>query len=80
MRDVEDVSIEEYYHMLERHDWFYNYSDDHRVWKAGAAATERLIAIANQKGGRYQSMYSAYKAHIFSGEQWGTEKQAKPEL
>lgn len=27
--------LENYKKALARHDWFYHYSDDHRVWKAG---------------------------------------------
>ena len=29
-------------HQLESHDWFYAYSDDHRVWSAGSREGRRL--------------------------------------
>lgn len=32
---------------LLRHDWYHDYSDDHRVWKAGKAAYEAMQALAH---------------------------------
>ena len=29
------MSLFEFYRLLQRHDWSYNYSDDHRVWQKG---------------------------------------------
>ena len=30
---------------LRNHDWYYSYSDDHRVWKRGQANAKRLQAL-----------------------------------
>lgn len=30
---------------LERHDWYYAYSDDHRVWKAGVNEEKKLQGL-----------------------------------
>lgn len=37
-----------YFSQLEKHDWYYNYSDDHRVWTNGSAQAKRLQAIAQE--------------------------------
>lgn len=74
------MTIEEYYALLEKHDWYYEMSDDHRVWKAGVAARDNLVAIAAEHGGQYQTLLDGFRAHYFSGDPWGTEKQPKPTL
>lgn len=28
--------------LLKQHDWYYHYSDDHRVWKRGKAQSEEI--------------------------------------
>jgi len=32
------------YSQLKNHDWYYGYSDDHRVWKRGLTAQNKLTA------------------------------------
>lgn len=36
------MNMTEYLAALQRHDWFYAYSDDHSVWKRGAAEATKL--------------------------------------
>jgi len=36
---------ENYIKHLKSHDWYYDYSDDHSVWKRGVAARDRLRAM-----------------------------------
>lgn len=38
--------IDEYVNQLKAHDWFYDYSDDHRVWVAGREAANKLSGKA----------------------------------
>jgi hypothetical protein len=33
--DTLDIAVEAYTHMLKCHDWYYDYSDDHRYWSKG---------------------------------------------
>jgi len=53
------VTPKEFYSMLEEHDWFYGYSDDHRVWTAGSEANRKLQAII-QEDSLLTRMYSDY--------------------
>ena len=59
------MKIAEYFKELEKHDWYYNYSDDHSVWRKGNENTKRLQAIAQEQPilGR---MYTEYSTWIFS--------------
>tara|TARA_A100001015_G_C14818516_1_gene643728 strand:+ start:364 stop:597 length:234 start_codon:yes stop_codon:yes gene_type:complete len=59
------MKIAEYFKELEKHDWYYNYSDDHSVWRKGNENTKRLQAIAQEQPilGR---MYTEYSVWIFS--------------
>lgn len=55
-------SIEEfdaYVKQLSNHDWFYAYSDDYCVWRAGKDAQERLLS----KTASHESYRKAYEAH-----------------
>lgn len=58
------MTNEEFFDLLERHDWYYNYSDDHRVWKKGSEASKRLQAII-QENDLWTRMYLAYSDYIF---------------
>lgn len=35
-------TLEDYQKALAAHDWYYDYSDDHRVWKQGLAQRDRI--------------------------------------
>lgn len=39
---------ENYRKLLKSHDWYYDYSDDHRVWKSGVAARDTLNGLRRQ--------------------------------
>lgn len=39
--------IQEFFEELNNHDWFYEFSDDFRVWQRGTQEEERLIKKAD---------------------------------
>lgn len=39
---------ENYRKLLRAHDWYYDYSDDHSVWKRGVAARDKLNGLRRQ--------------------------------
>lgn len=53
-------TLEEYGAQLRNHDWFYAYTDDHRVWRAGEREQSRLIALAKEYGAEFQRCYNAH--------------------
>lgn len=71
-------SLKEFYDLLERHDWFYSYSDDHSVWLAGTRRVDELRAIAAKGGQEYADLLKAYEDHMFTGKSWNTEQAPKP--
>ena len=73
------MTLRELYAELERHDWFYEMSDDQRVWNEGLRKELDLQRKCQQvEGGT--ALYAAFTAHHFSGPAWGTTKKPKPPL
>ena len=50
MNTTEDYEIERLKKMLIKHDWFYEYSDDHRAWLAGKESLDAIKAKAKALG------------------------------
>lgn len=69
----------EFYAQLNQHDWYYHYSDDHRVYQRGCDAEGRLRTIAS-KDPKLKELYDGFKAHYFSGDGFGSEKAPKPKM
>lgn len=38
--------MDEYINLLKTHDWYYNYSDDHRVWRAGEEEYKKIMELS----------------------------------
>lgn len=73
------MTLKEFYQELEKHDWYYDMSDDHGVWERGTANKRRLEGIAEESE-EHRKLYEGFSQHYFSGEPWGTEKKPKPVL
>ena len=56
---VSSENIREYFKQLRYNDWYYNYSDDHRVWKAGSANYD-LIRDKSKENVTYKRMYNEF--------------------
>jgi hypothetical protein len=72
------VSLLEFYEMLERHDWYYPFSDDGRVYNNGKRAEDTLHKIASQSS-EHKELFDAFEKHFFTGEPWNNERAPKPE-
>ena len=67
----------DFYDLLEKHDWFYCWSDDHRVYTAGEASRKNLEMVA--RGDQVKlNLLREYSAHMFSGKAWKTVQAPKP--
>lgn len=73
------MTQKEFFEACERFDWYYAFSDDHRIYKAGVAAAEKLQEEADEDVAK-RAIFDAWSQHFFSGEQWGTPKASKPLL
>lgn len=74
---TEKISLTDYWNRLNGHDWYYDFSDDHRVWKEGHAVQKELEGIARQSPD-HKALYEGFGSHHFSGPSWGTPKTPKP--
>ena len=72
------TTLNEFYDILNSHDWYFNYSDDHRVWTRGNRALNRIRHIAAESG-QHNKLFQDFQNHHFSGEAFNTPKQPKPE-
>jgi hypothetical protein len=71
------MNLSDFYNALEAHDWYFDYSDDHSVWKRGVAARDALVA-ASKESPEHTALFKAYREHMFTGKPWGNEKAPKP--
>lgn len=72
------VTLKEYYKMLKEHDWYFDWSDDGRVWEKGRAAHSRLAAMSTQSP-EHKALWEGFKSHKFTGKPWNTEQAPMPE-
>lgn len=72
------MTLLDFYDMLAKHDWYYAYSDDNRVYLAGERSRKELMAVAEESV-EHADLYRAWNSHMFTGEPWGNEKTPKPE-
>jgi hypothetical protein len=56
-RAADEVAVRE---MAKRHDWYYSYSDDGRVFRSGQASWERLWASVQA----YKTLHGAEAAQV----------------
>jgi hypothetical protein len=49
---------------LERHDWYYDYSDDQRVWRAGVEERDAIVEMTKLDPA-YLELYQLYLAHLY---------------
>lgn len=57
------MNIEQFFNEASMHDWFYDYSDDHRVWTAGRDNQQRLYNLAEGSEIKMQIM-SAFRSYV----------------
>ena len=64
----------------ESHDWYYHYSDDNRVWRAGNDREAALLDYAKSKGREYMSVFEKCAAkNGRGGVNWGLPvEEVKP--
>ena len=56
---VSSENIREYFKELRYHDWYYEYSDDYRVWKRGSDNSDMLRNKSHQNV-TYRRMYKEF--------------------
>ena len=57
------MTKQEYFNLCARHDWFYDYSDDHSVWKRGNDM-QKIIRAVSEELPDYAPIYKAWVNYI----------------
>ena len=72
-----NVSLKKYWEMLDAHDWYYGYSDDHRAWQKGQKNSKIISTLANQSK-EHKELFKAFNEYMFSGKAYSKPKAPKP--
>lgn len=59
-----NITLAEFWAICKSHDWFYAYSDDHRVYQAGYSAELWINTIAKANGQAYVDLLKAWRDHV----------------
>lgn len=62
------MTLAEYKEALARHDWFYYFSDDHRVWSGGEVASKNILSIATNGNDDFKRAYNEAVEKNFNNE------------
>jgi len=82
LRDASELptnpSLEQFWNVLCRHDWYFQFSDDFSVWKRGAEIEKAVLEMAKQTE-IHQQLYDTFHTYNFSGGAFGTKQTAAPQ-
>lgn len=62
-----NITLTAFWDLLNKHDWFYDFSDCGQTWRRGSEAHDKLKQHA-QQGPEFQKLYDAFKQHHFNEE------------
>jgi hypothetical protein len=48
--EVDHPQWEEFKNIVDKHDWYFEYSDDHKVWSKGDEQRRRMTLLAREIG------------------------------
>ena len=58
------MTLNEFYTKLGYHDWYYQYSDDHRVWRNGQENFETLKMVSRESP-EHTKLFEDYVQYVF---------------
>lgn len=72
------MTLREFWDMLNRHDWYYQFSDDHRQWSEGNK-NDSQIKLLSDISSDHKKLYEGFCKHYFGGETFKKPESPKPE-
>lgn len=72
------MKLKEFYKQLDALDWFYQFSDDSKVYDRGERAVREASRLAESMGPSHAALFEAFRAHKFSGPNFGCPPVPKP--
>jgi hypothetical protein len=58
-------SLNVFWRMLCNHDWTFDYSDDHSVWRRGTAELSAIQEVVEAGGEEYKKLFEDYSAYAW---------------
>lgn len=58
-------SLNKFWRMLRNHDWTYNYSDDHSVWRRGESQLAAIREVVEAGGDEYKKLFISYSEYAW---------------
>ena len=71
------MNLTNFYDMLDRHDWFYSYADDHRYYILGRDNEVKLLKMAGEHGKEYKDLYDSFHHYYLVERIWSEETRPK---
>ena len=68
---------QEFFKQCQSHDWYYQYSDDGRVYDRGRETSHRLQSKAKTHPALME-IYKSWSNYKFTGKSFGTEQSPEP--
>lgn len=68
MNEVMNLSKEQFQELLNEHDWWYNMSEDHRIWQKGLDEENQILALCRNNP-EFKQMYIEKGNSIFKTNQ-----------
>lgn len=59
--EMEGMTKQKFVKMLESHDWFYQWSDDHSKWSRGCRQRERIMEAKKALGEDGEYLFEKYR-------------------
>lgn len=60
----DSIALKDYYQLLEQHDWFYDYSDQHSTWERGHK-NQQTLERAAKLSPVHQRLFDEFREHKF---------------
>lgn len=74
----EQMTPQQFWDACNKFDWFYEMSDDARVWRRGEVDKAELLTQA-PLGSQNRLLWTEFHKHHYSGVAFGTPKHPKPD-
>lgn len=68
------MNLEDFKKLLDNHDWFYSFSDDHGVWQRGNKQVAEIESALANSTPEIKKLYNEYHARYFNTPSFVTEK------
>ena len=72
------MTIQEYWDLLCKHDWYYEFTDDGKKHSQGSWERKAIVELSSTST-EFLKLYTDFMQYYFSGLAYGTPKAPKPE-